>query len=78
MRRGVLDFLDEGRRRPCSRGLLHVNLHQVVRIVGGPAFKGLGDSSWEQPGYILYNEPKEEAFGLSKERLGAEEEEGEG
>ena len=45
-----------------------------MRIVGGPAFRGLGDSSWEQPRNV-FNEPNEEAFGLSKEGLGAGEEE---
>ena len=51
-----------------------MNQHKVVRIVGGPAFRGLGDSSWEQPRNV-FNEPNEEAFGLSKEGLGAGEEE---
>ena len=51
-----------------------MNLNSVVRIVGGPTFRGLGDSSWEQPGH-MFSEPNEEAFGLSKEGLGAGEEE---
>ena len=51
-----------------------MNQHKVVRIVGGPAFRGLGDSSWEQPG-CMFKEPNEEAFGLSKEGLRAGEEE---
>ena len=51
-----------------------MNRHKVVRIVGGPAFRGLGDSSWEQPG-CMFKEPNEEAFGLSKEGLRAGEEE---
>ena len=51
-----------------------MNLHKVVRIVGGPALRGLGDNSWEQSGY-MHKELNEEAFGLSKEGLGAGEEE---
>ena len=51
-----------------------MNLNSVVRIVGGPTFRGLGDSSWEQPGH-MFSEPNEEAFGLSKEGLRAGEEE---
>ena len=51
-----------------------MNMNSVVRIVGGPTFRGLGDSSWEQPGH-MFSEPNEEAFGLSKEGLGAGEEE---
>ena len=41
---------------------------------GGPALRGLGDNSWEQPGH-MHKELNEEAFGLSKEGLGAGEEE---
>ena len=45
-----------------------MNLHKVVRIVGGPALRGLGASSWEQPGHMFYR-PNEEALASLRKAL---------